>query len=217
MFNGDCVDDPANHNQATDYIKELTETVKSSNFPTFFIRGNHEIRNAYSIGLRSLFDYVDDKTYHAFNWGDTRFIVLDCGEDKPDNHWVYYGLNDFTQLRKDQVEFLKSELKSKANRKATKRVLLHHIPLYGLDSKYNPCKNAWEEVLLKSKIDVSINAHTHRFAYHPKGECGNNYPVVIGGGYSLDDATVMLLKKQGDIIKLKVFNSNGKELLSISL
>lgn len=217
VFNGDCVDDPANHNQATDYIKELTETVKSSNIPTFFIRGNHEIRNAYSIGLRSLFDYVNDKTYHAFNWGDTRFIVLDCGEDKPDDHWVYYGLNDFTQLRKDQTEFLKSELKSKANKKAAKRVLLHHIPLYGLDSKYNPCKSAWEDILVKSKIDVSINAHTHRFAYHPKGECGNVYPVIIGGGPGIDDATVILLKKEGDVIILKALNSHGKELLSIEL
>ena len=36
------------------------------------MRGNHEIRNAYSIGLRDHFDYVGDKTYASFNWGDTR-------------------------------------------------------------------------------------------------------------------------------------------------
>ena len=82
--------------------------------PVFYLRGNHEIRNAYSIQLRELFDYVGDKTYGAFNWGDTRFVMLDCGEDKPDTTWVYYGLNDFSQLRQDQIGFLKEELNSKA-------------------------------------------------------------------------------------------------------
>ena len=67
-------------------------------YPDFLYAGNHEIRNAYSIGLRDHFDYVGDKTYASFNWGDTRIVMLDCGEDKPDDHWVYYGLNDFTQI-----------------------------------------------------------------------------------------------------------------------
>lgn len=71
------------------------------------MRGNHEIRNAYSIGLRDHYDYVGNKTYGSFNWGDTRIVMLDCGEDKPDDHWVYYGLNDFTRLRNEQVDFLK--------------------------------------------------------------------------------------------------------------
>ena len=34
-------------------------------------------RNAYSIGLRDHFDYVEDKTYASFNWGDTRIVMLD--------------------------------------------------------------------------------------------------------------------------------------------
>ena len=82
VFNGDCVDDPASHDQATAFISELTEGVHGDCIPTFFMRGNHEIRNAYSIGLRDHFDYVGDKTYGSFNWGDTRIVMLDCGEDK---------------------------------------------------------------------------------------------------------------------------------------
>ena len=68
VFNGDCIDDPANHEQATRFLTELNETVGASDVPVFYLRGNHEIRNAYSIGLRSLFDYVGDKTYGAFSW-----------------------------------------------------------------------------------------------------------------------------------------------------
>lgn len=216
VFNGDCVDDPVDHNQATSFISELTEGVCGDRIPTFFMRGNHEIRNAYSIGLRDHYDYVGDRTYGSFNWGDTRIIMLDCGEDKPDDHWVYYGLNDFTQLRNEQVDFLKKELSSKEFKKAGKRVLIHHIPLYGNDGK-NLCANLWTKLLEKAPFNISLNAHTHKYAYHPKGELGNNYPVIIGGGYKMDGATVMILEKKKDELRVKVLNAKGKILLDITV
>ena len=92
VFNGDCIDDPANEKEALYHLAYLCGKVGASHVPAFFLRGNHEIRNAYSIGLRALFDYVGDKTYGAFSWGDTRFVMLDCGEDKPDSTWVYLSL-----------------------------------------------------------------------------------------------------------------------------
>lgn len=216
VFNGDCVDDPVDHNQATSFISELTEGVCGDRIPTFFMRGNHEIRNAYSIGLRDHYDYVGDRTYGSFNWGDTRIVMLDCGEDKPDDHWVYYGLNDFTQLRNEQVDFLKKELSSKEFKKAGKRVLIHHIPLYGNDGK-NLCANLWTKLLEKAPFNISLNAHTHKYAYHPKGELGNNYPVIIGGGYKMDGATVMILEKKKDDLRVKVLNAKGKILLDITV
>lgn len=216
VFNGDCIDDPANHDQATAFISELTDGVHSDRVPTFFMRGNHEIRNAYSIGLRNHFDYVGDKTYGSFNWGDTRIVMLDCGEDKEDSHWVYYDLNDFSQLRNEQVDFLKKELASKEFKKSKKRVLFHHIPLYGNDG-VNLCSDLWTKLLEKAPFDVSLNAHTHKFAFHPKGELKNNYPVVIGGGYEMDQATVMILEKNKDNLKIKVLNTKGEVLLDTTL
>ena len=212
VFNGDCIDDPANHDQATRFIKLLTEGVHGDRTPTLFIRGNHEIRNAYSIGLRKHFDYVGGKTYGAFNWGDTRIVMLDCGEDKTDDHKEYSGLNDFTQLRHEQVGFLQEELQSKAFKKADKRILIHHIPLYGCD---NLCWNLWEPLLRKAPFHVSINAHTHRFVYHPKGSLKNNYPVVIGGGNKVENATVMILEKKKDELRIKVLDATRKVLLDI--
>ncbi len=216
VFNGDCVDDPVDHEQATTFISELTEGVRGDRIPTFFMRGNHEIRNAYSIGLRDHYDYVGDKTYGSFNWGDTRIVMLDCGEDKLDSHWVYYGLNDFTQLRNEQVDFLKKELSVKEFKKAKKRVLIHHIPLYGNDG-VNLCADLWTKLLEKAPFNVSLNAHTHKYAYHPKGELGNNYPVIIGGGYKLDSATVMILEKKKDELRIQVLNVEGEVLLDITV
>lgn len=209
VFNGDCIDDPKDHNQATGFIKVLTEAVGGSGIPTIFIRGNHEIRNAYSIGLRKHLDYIGGKTYGAFNWGDTRIVILDCGEDKKDDHREYSGLNDFTSLRWEQVDFIKGELSSKEFKKADKRVLFHHIPIYGMLGG-NLCEPLWRPMLDKAPFDAAFNAHTHSYAFHPAGSSENNYPVFIGGGKSMDNATVMILEKNKGALSVKVLNTKGE-------
>lgn len=212
VFNGDVVDDPDSHDQATYFISRLTEGVGGSSVPVFFMRGNHEIRNRYSTGLRDHYDYPGGKCYGAFNLGDTRIVMLDCGEDKVDSHPVYYGLNDFTALRAEQAEFLKNELASDEFAKADKRIIIHHIPMYGNYEK-NLCEDLWKPLLDSAPFDLSVNAHTHKFAFHPKGEVGNNYPVVIGGGYKEESATVMVIDKRPGELHLRVLNTNGDTLL----
>ncbi|MGM9759453.1 MAG: metallophosphoesterase [Parabacteroides sp.] len=216
IFNGDCIDDPLNESQVVRFLSAMNDRVGAEQRPVFYMRGNHEIRNAYSIQLRDLFDYVGNKTYGAFNWGDTRFVMMDCGEDKPDTTWVYYGLNDFEGLRKEQADFLRQELKNPSFKKATRRVLVNHIPLYGSGDAYQPCRALWGDLLAKAPFDLNISAHEHQFNYHPKGSNGNNFPVVIGGGNRLETGTVMILSKQGKTLTLKVLDAKGevKQLLT---
>jgi endonuclease/exonuclease/phosphatase family metal-dependent hydrolase/predicted phosphodiesterase len=215
FFNGDCIDDPNNETEAVNFLSLLTEKVHAESIPFFYLRGNHEIRNAYSIRIRELFDYPDDKLYGAFNWGDTRFVMLDCGEDKPDSTYVYYKLNDFDGWRHEQAAFLQKELASRAFKHATKRVLIHHIPTYGLGESYNPCLELWGPLLSKAPFDFCINGHTHQYACHPKGSAGNNYPVLIGGGNRVETATVMILQKTGKALSLKMLNAKGEILYQL--
>ena len=218
IFNGDNIDDPRSEMQAVASLSYMNDRVGAESVPVFYIRGNHEIRNAYSIGLRSLLDYVGDKTYGSFNWGDTRFVMLDCGEDKDDDHPVYYGFNDFSGLRRDQAHFLKKEINSSEFELATKRVLIHHIPVYGLgENAYNPSLDEWGDILKDAPFNVSLHGHTHRFAYHPENSIGNNYPVVIGGGNNTESATIMILEKKGSEMSLRVLDAKGVELLKKSL
>lgn len=212
IFNGDCIDDPKSEEQATYFISRLTEGVGGESVPTIFIRGNHEIRDAYSVGLRQHFDYIGGRTYGAFSWGDTRFVVLDCGEDKPDATEVYYDMNDFTQLREEQVAFLAKELGSSEFRSAERRILIHHIPIYGMLGR-NLCETLWRPLLDGAEFDVAFNAHTHRFAYHRVGSSENSYPVIVGGGRSMNDGTVMILRKAGSDLAVKVLNAHGETLL----
>lgn len=217
IFNGDCFDAPANEEAVVNPLKYYNTLVGAQYTPVFYLRGNHEIRNAWSLYMREYWDYLDGKTYGAFSWGDTRFVLLDCGEDKKDDHWVYYGLNDFTKFRTEQAGFLKRELASKAFRKADKRILVHHIPVYGNTDGYRPCTELWGDLLKKAPFHAALNGHTHRYAFHPKGSVGNHFPVFVGGGYSMKEATVMVLTKKGRQLKIKVMNTAGEVLREMEL
>jgi endonuclease/exonuclease/phosphatase family metal-dependent hydrolase/predicted phosphodiesterase len=212
FFNGDCIDDPHDETEAVSFLSLMAEKTHAESIPFLYLRGNHEIRNAYSIRLRKLLDYAGDHTYGAFSWGDTRFVMLDCGEDKPDSAEVYYRLNDFDKLRRAQADFLRRELGGSTFAQAARRVLIHHIPLYGSDDAYNPCLELWGNILSEAPFDLCINGHTHKHAFHPEGNAGNPYPVFIGGGPRPEEATLMILKKTGKDLHLKVVDAKGKVL-----
>ena len=212
MFNGDCLTEPANREQAMHNIAEACRMVDAANHLTFFIRGNHEIRNAYSAGMHSLIGYQEGKTYGAFSWGDTRFVMLDCGEDKPDDHWVYYGLNDFTGLRREQVDFLRQELKSKAFKKADRRILINHIPIWTNSDKYAPCTELWAPLLKKASFDLNVCAHVHSYGFWTAGAEDNPCPVVRGGGPSMKKATMIVLEKRGDELTMRAVDTAGRTI-----
>lgn len=218
IFNGDCFDDVEVENDILDRLLTYTPKIKSDEIPSIFIRGNHETRGEYSQHLWDYLGRMGGRSYSSFSLGDTRFVLLDCGEDKPDDHWVYYDMNDFTQHRLDQAEFLKQELKSKAFKKANKRILIHHIPLFGENlDKYTPCSDLWIPVIEKAPFNVSLNAHTHRFELIEKGRYKNNFPVIIGGGNREPSGTVMVLDKKGNNLRLEVYNSAGDKLVDREL
>lgn len=220
FFNGDCVPEPRDRAHAIDRVNVLMRGAGAADVPTVIIRGNHEIRNSFSAGMLSLTDNFGGKTYGAFSWGDTRFVVLDCGEDKNDGFWVYYGLNDFTKLRADQKAFLEKELKSREFKKAKRRILINHIPIWGDESvytdNYHPWTALWSPLLEKADFDVNITAHAHKYYFYEKGKFGNPMPCVGGGGPHMSGkgvGTAMVLQKNGNELRLRVFAANGKTLL----
>ena len=217
IFNGDCLPEPTNREHALHMIHALADPINGAERPIIFLRGNHEIRNCYSAGMHHQIGYYNDKTYSAFTRGNTRFVLLDCGEDKPDDSDVYAGLNDFTQLRLDQVDFLKQELKSKNFKQAKHRVLISHIPVFGNTDKYRPCLDLWGPLLKKAPFDVAIGAHTHQAAFHPEGTNGCQYPVYIGGGPSAKNATVSILTLKNGKLSMRVLSNNPKSRWTLDM
>ena len=91
--------------------------------------GNHETRGFVARDLKNYFDYKDDRFYYSFDNGPVHFVVLDCGEDKPDNNRYYYGLADYDSYRLEELEWLKKEVKSDAFRNAKHRIVIVHMPI----------------------------------------------------------------------------------------
>jgi Icc-related predicted phosphoesterase len=222
VMNGDCLNDVHEISEGEKYISSYFSALKASTIPVVYIRGNHELRDIFALHIYDYIDFLNGKTYGTFNWGDTHFVVMDCGEDKPDSTKVYGGLNDFSQMRSDETAFLRNELKSKAFQSAAKRVLLCHVPLYGYSDAYHPCADAWQPLLHNATFNVGIFAHEHVYAYLPKKIGKQNFPVVIGGGPSLNlndgsAATVMVLQKTAAKMSIKVIRVDGKVLLNMDL
>lgn len=217
IFNGDCLPEPTNREHALHMIHALADPINGAERPIIFLRGNHEIRNCYSAGMHHQIGYYNDKTYSAFTRGNTRFVLLDCGEDKPDDSDVYAGLNDFTQLRLDQVDFLKQELKSKNFKQAKHRVLISHIPVFGNTDKYRPCLDLWGPLLKKAPFDVAIGAHTHSAAFYPEGTDGCQFPVYVGGGPSVKKGTVSILTLKNDKLSMRVLSNNPQSRWTLDM
>ena len=95
--------------------------------PFVYARGNHETRGAYA---RNFSRYLagPDGIHHAFTYGPVRFIVLDCGEDKPDTDVEYSGLIDFDSYMLEQKDWLSREIDNPEFKNASYRVVISHIP-----------------------------------------------------------------------------------------
>ena len=206
VFNGDCLPEPADRDEAIEMIHSLADRVGGAETPIFFIRGNHEIRNAYAAGMHSLVGHFNDKTYGAFTWAGTRFVILDLGEDKPDDTGVYADLNDFSTFRLEQFDFFKDEIRSKAFRKAERRVLISHIPVFTNDDKYQPCAEIFGPTLKEQPFDIYLCAHVHRFKFFPVGSTLAKFPIMRGGAPRLGECCVAILSKKGKTLHLKALS-----------
>ena len=63
--------------------------------------------------------------------GPVCFVVLDCGEDKPDSDVEYSGIVAFDQYRDKQKAWLEEALKNKEFINAPYKVAIVHMPPFG--------------------------------------------------------------------------------------
>lgn len=213
IFNGDNFNDPTSEGQILNLVRHFNNGIDASNKYAFYLRGNHEIRGPYALQWPSFFDFDEDKTYSAFSYGDTRFILLDNGEDKSDGSVEYSGLVDFDGFRNEQTEWLKSEVTSSEFKTAFRRILVHHIPIYGWNNSWDPgfipCFDLWDPIFKSNSFDIDITGHLHRFSFHSKNTVNNPFPQVVGGGNNETSARVLVLEKREEALTLKSIDCEG--------
>ena len=129
MLNGDILGDINTEEEIANDMLIPFSNYFATGKPFVLTRGNHETRGA---GARSLSKYIDTPTgkyYYSFNYGNTCFIVLDCGEDKPDEHPAYFGLADYDNYRSDEAEWLAAEVQKPAFKNAEYKIVCIHMPI----------------------------------------------------------------------------------------
>ena len=212
IFNGDCFNDPREESRVLDLLESYNHGVNASETPVIYLRGNHEIRGAYSRQWPTLVSNPGGEQYFSMSRGPIRFVFMDCGEDKLDGHWAYSGLNDFEGFHREQAAWLDKEIEKPEFINAKYKVLVHHIPIYGLNAKaYNPWKTLWGPALNRAGFDLSVHGHTHKAIIHPPQTAGEHtYPVVIGGGPKMENGTVIVLKASDKELNVEILNPQGE-------
>jgi len=212
FFNGDILSYLNGESQIISSLIQPAAGAFASEKPFMYVRGNHETRGAYA---RNFYDYVDnDGSYYSFSRGPAYFIVLDTGEDKPDESVEYSGLVAFDDYREKQALWLEEQLKSEACMQAKFRVVLMHMPHYHSGDWHGVmhCRQLFGPLLNKYKVDISISGHTHQYGvYEPvKGE--HDFPMIIGGGPKDGARTLIRLNIKEDALNVSILNDAGAEV-----
>jgi len=181
--------------------------------PLVFARGNHEWRGPFA---RSLFDYLptaEGRFYVARDVGPVHLLVLDSGEDKPDETNVYSRLNRSEPYLAEQLQWLGKHRESAARMtSAPFRVVLMHQPRWG---SMPQGQARWIEAANAAGVDLVIAGHTHRFGRIAPGSPGFEQArfmtVVLG------QDQVATVRATGDSIVVMVTTTTGEVVDTITV
>lgn len=157
--------------------------------------------------FQQYFNPKEEELFYMFRQGPVCFVVLDCGEDKPDTDVEYYGITAYDEYRTKQAEWLKTVLHSDLYKQAPFKVIVCHMPPFGgwhgeldIAEKFIPLLN-------EANPDVYLCAHLHRTILKNAGEDGVRFPILVNSNNSLLKADVD--NKKMDI---RIYDLSGKEV-----
>lgn len=208
FFNGDMMDFIQSEEEMFPAFIDTAVAYFAGNKEFIYVRGNHETRGYAARGLKKYFDFRNDRFYYSFDRGPVHFTVLDCGEDKPDNSRYYYGLADYDSYRMEQLEWLRSEVKSEAFRNADRRIVIVHMPVVKEEKQGHGMKflsDNFGPILSAAGIDLMMSGHTHRNTWYEKGKSGFNYPLLVNSANSFVEVVA-----DRNMITATVKDVNGK-------
>lgn len=127
-FNGDMSSSVESGEQLFKDYLDASAALFAAGTPILFTRGNHETRGVFADSLGDYFPGRDGRFYGIYRYGDVCILLLDCGEDKPDDHAEYNGLADYDAYRAEECAWLKKAVRSEEFLTASARIVLLHIP-----------------------------------------------------------------------------------------
>ncbi|WP_052958734.1 FN3 domain-containing metallophosphoesterase family protein [Maribacter thermophilus] len=194
IMDGDFVNN-ATGEEAIYSVLDTMVDIFAQEKPLYMVRGNHETRGAVAHKLDSYFHFPNNQYYYTFSSGNTFFIVLDSGEDKPDSDIEYSGMADFDAYRSKQAQWLTEVVASEVFKKAERKVVFMHIPPYNKKQGREwhgelEVRKKFMPILNKAAIDLMVCGHTHSYALVPEATGRNNFPILIVDHESRVDLTI---------------------------
>jgi len=213
FLNGDMFNYQENEQQIIDHLLLPVTALFASKKPFIMSRGNHETRGKFRRALKDYFSYPTDKYYYSFKQGPVYWVVLDTGEDKPDDTPVYAGIVDFDAYREEQANWLKEVVKSKEYKKAAYRVVLMHIPPFHSGDWHGTmhCRALFDPIFADNKVDMVISGHTHRYGVHPPS-AEHVYPIIIGGGPKPNTRTIIHFHADKQRLAIEMTRDDGQKV-----
>jgi hypothetical protein len=213
LLNGDIAHSMKAEEQLVDTFLAPCGELLGGTMPFFYARGNHETRGAMARDMKRYLGMPGDRYHYAFSRGPARFIVLDAGEDKEDDHIEYSGMNEFDPYRAMQEKFLAAEIESPAWKNARWRIAPIHIPpYYGRDWHTTTyLRRTWQQLLNAGKTDISFSGHNHvpRLAAADPA-VGHHHPMIIGGGCKAGEGTVTTVDIDERNLRVRMLRDDGQ-------
>jgi hypothetical protein len=195
--------------------------------PILFSCGNHDCRGLWAGEVYHYVDFPTGRPYYALRSGPLAIIVLDTGEDKPDNHPTFRGVPASEPLIQAQKQWLKRVIQRREIKNAPYRLAFCHIPLRwqveekvdydkgGFDWFSRRGREAWNESLTTWGVQAVISAHMHQWAVLP-GTTEFPYDQIVGGGPTAESATVIRGFAANQEMKITLQGLDGKTRQTVS-
>ena len=177
VLNGDI----PNHSGEIRYfttIHEIAAKLTNGEIPVVFSRGNHDTRGIYAEKIADHTPTDNGCSYYTFRIGHLWGMVLDCGEDKNDEHPEYGHTICCEDFRRRETEFIRNVIANKAVEYEAdgveNRMVICHVPF---TQKFNPPFDIDADIyrewcrLLKEHIhpQIMLCGHIHRAYVSPIG------------------------------------------------
>ncbi|MBP9998713.1 MAG: metallophosphoesterase [Bacteroidales bacterium] len=208
LLNGDVVSFAPHRDTVIKYsFLPATKLVRS--VPVVFARGNHESRGDGFADVPAIFPTPTGEFYYSFRQGPAAFLVLDGGEDKPDDDVEYSGYAHFDEYRAAELEWLKKAVKDPSFTSAPVKIVLIHIPPRNHAQAWYTERwihDNFLPVLNEAGIDAMFCGHIHKYSYNKPGTWDNNFPIIVNSNVERLDVEVTASE-----IKARIFDADGKE------
>lgn len=177
VLNGDISSSLIFPHQFPETVLTYAHALSGGKIPVAYTRGNHETRGKEAAVMPGFFRTASGQLRFTFRCGPLWAIVLDGGEDKPDDHIEYSGLVDFNGYIAEETEWLNGLAKDEDDSIACRLAFCHYPDV---TNRYG---HNWSPKLAELGVQALVCGHTHSFELHcTRFNTDAGFATVIEGG-----------------------------------